>query len=548
MSTRCPIILVAALLLAGCVSDGRPKGDLQPFADLTTDEVQQGLRPRRLALVVGIGTFEDDRWPRLKHAVNDARQLATVFEDPELGRFDRVVLLADPRGTELEDIKVALERLAEDNTSERDTVVIYFSTHGTLARGPRGRLARYLVTRGTRKDNIRQTALRVGELTGRFEQMASRRKVLILASCHSGSGKSALPDDLANELEGIKGAFFVRPVEEISQASMVLAACAWGETAREDDGLEHDIYTNFLLEALSGGDEDGDGAVTATEAHAHAMARTYYFSRGRQRPQVESSVLGSDPIVLSGRRTRPADPVLFSFLTHFEGMRVSVDGRDKGQLPTRLVLEPGRHHLVVSDEQDGEPLIDREIDLAVGDRVSVQQLVEEQRPDWHLTALGGYQWFLDADIRASMVAPAPVGGLSFSRLDFPMRGFEVGIDLALGGGEQSLSAGGLAFEQDLVEIGYGLKLLYRFDLDPVHLLVGPRLAIVHLLRRNLSPGGIDQNYMNFSPGLVLGVRWMIWARLSLDVEARVHFFSVHTDEESLDLGYLDLFGGLGWSF
>ena len=48
MSTRCPIILVAALLLAGCVSDGRPKGDLQPFADLTTDEVQQGLRPRRL--------------------------------------------------------------------------------------------------------------------------------------------------------------------------------------------------------------------------------------------------------------------------------------------------------------------------------------------------------------------------------------------------------------------------------------------------------------------------------------------------------------------
>lgn len=542
------ILLLALAGLGACATSGRPKGALEPLVDLNPKIVSGALGPRRLALLVGIDHFADERWPALKHARKDALDLGALLEDPKQGRFDQVEILADAGGESLASMQSAIDRLSASNTSRFDTVLLYFSTHGTLAREPNGDLRRYLVASDSNQNRVRRTALAVDELLGRFERMPSARKVLILAACTSGSGKSALPDRLARELAGTKGGtFFVRPLEEISRATMVLTASSWGEAAREDDKLGHDIYTNFLIEALTGKDQDGDGAITASEAHAYAMEHTYYFSQGRQRPQMESSIIGADPIVLSGRRVRPADPVLFSFLPRFEGMRVTVDGRDKGKLPARLVLEPGSHRVVVSDNGD-RPALDEKIELRRGDRVTVEELMHNIEPHWHVVARGGYQMFLDAGVRRSLVAPAPVAGISISRIDFPLQCFETGLDFVAGGGGQSLEIGGLSFSQDLVEIAYGLQMLYRFDLGPVSLLVGPRLAGLHLLRRNLSIVGENQHYFNFSPGLVAGLRLKMFAGISFDIEARVHFFTVHTDTENMDLGYLDLFGGLGWAF
>ncbi|MEI8351089.1 MAG: TonB-dependent receptor, partial [bacterium] len=50
----------------------------------------------------------------------------------------------------------------------------------------------------------------------------------------------------------------------------VLSASAFGETAREDDRLQGDVYTHFLIEGIKSGDLDGDGAVTLTEADDYA--------------------------------------------------------------------------------------------------------------------------------------------------------------------------------------------------------------------------------------------------------------------------------------
>jgi len=534
--------------LAACAAGGRPKGGLEPVAGLSPGAVDRALGPRRVALLVGIDRFADDRWPGLRHARADALEMARIFSDPQLGRFDHVETLAAAEGVRLEQVRAALDGLGRQNTSPADTVVVYFSTHGTLARSPRGELGRFLVTTDTQRGRIRATALPVAALLGWFDGLSSRRKVLILASCHSGAGKSALPAPIAEELDGIKGAFFVRPLEESSQASVVLSACAWGETAREDDELGHDIYTHFLLQAMTGHDQDGDGAVTATEAHAHAMARTYYHTRGRQRPQVESSVLGADPIVFTGERSLTPDPVLFSFLQRFEGMRVLVDGREKGSLPARLVLEPGSHRLTVSDGAGREPLVDEVVHLRPGDRLAVEDLVARRQKNWHVCAFGGYQWFLDDTTRTGMVAPTPLFALSFSRMDFPLDDLECGLDLSLGGGDQGIEVGGLEARQGLLEVAYGIRLLYRFTLGPVVLLAGPRLSGVHVHRNGLGPNNARQEFFNVSPGLVGGVRWHLWDSLSLELEARIHFFSVHTEREQRDLSYLDLFGGLGWSF
>ncbi|MFL5300487.1 MAG: caspase domain-containing protein, partial [Anaeromyxobacteraceae bacterium] len=280
--------LAAALLLAACATAGNgEKGRLVPL-DVPREKLDQHYAPKKVALLVGVNRFDDAEWNGLRYTEKDAEDLGAVLRDPQRGAFDHVEVLKD--GPTRADIRAAISRLGDVARDDRDTVLVYFSSHGTLARDPRGEMKRYLVTRDTRMTDVAGSALAIDDLKSEFEALRSRRKVLILAACHSGGGKSLLPGDMQKELAGTKGGFFVRPIEEVSRAIVVLAASDWGETAREDSKLENDIYTHFLVEALKiGYDRNGDGATTVSEAHDYARRMTYEFTAGRQRPSAETT-------------------------------------------------------------------------------------------------------------------------------------------------------------------------------------------------------------------------------------------------------------------
>jgi uncharacterized caspase-like protein len=302
--------LIATLLavLAACASPGPlEKGGKGGLVAVKVDEraLSQAYTPRRLALLVGISRFEDPQWRNLRYAAKDAEDLAAALRDPTRGHFDQVRVLTRPRETTRAAILAALRQLKQEATRPDDVVVVYFSAHGTLARDGRGELKRYLVTTDASYRAISQTALSMDALKAGFDELPSRRRLMVLATCHSGSGKSLLPRELEAELAGIKSGFYARPLEESSRASMVFAACDWGETAREDEGLRNDIYTHFLIDGLTGAaDRNVDGAVTATEAHDYARRRTYTFTGGRQRPSAEILEVGADPVVLAGHIDR----------------------------------------------------------------------------------------------------------------------------------------------------------------------------------------------------------------------------------------------------
>jgi len=250
----------------------------------------------------------------LRFAAADARSLAAA-----LSEFDDVRELVRPEETRRAAILEALAELERRIRSPRDTVLIYFSTHGSVAQRPGGDLERELVVGDTRLDLLRETAIPVEELIRRAERLPSRRVAVILATCHAGRGKSRIPDALAQALAAHKAA--VPRLEDVSEAVVVVSAAAFGEAAREDETLGHDVYTYFLLEALGSGDRDGDGAVTISEAHDYARERTWQFTHGQQRPAAESTILGVDPIVLRGRRQREGLPVIYSYERSSEGVR-----------------------------------------------------------------------------------------------------------------------------------------------------------------------------------------------------------------------------------
>ncbi len=366
------------LLMLGCATE-RAKGPIGSFAKAGVTEA--AAKPRRFALLVGIDAFKDERFHELRYARSDARALAAKLQG-----FDEVRVLANERETTRTALLIALDDLARRATDPKDTVVIYFSTHGSLGRTAGGPLQRYVVAHDTRMNLLSDTGLSVDQLIAKIANIPSRRKALILAMCHSGRGKSRVDDALSKALAMSKSG--LAPLARVSEAVVVTTASAFGEVARESDRLEHDIYTHFLIDALEKGDRDRDGAVTISEAHDWARERTYAFSGGRQRPTSQSDILGKDPIVLSGERRREGDPVIYSYAPSSENVAVWVDGQKKGVLPGGVAIAPGSRRLQLKDERSGAFLYEGRVVLKRGQTQELSALLVRSGPRVEVMALG----------------------------------------------------------------------------------------------------------------------------------------------------------------
>ena len=444
--------MIGALLFLGLARAGPV---VVPDDAVDRQRAQDLFQDRRLALLVGPEAFDDDSWTDLRFPDDDVFALGEVLADPEQGSFDQVLALTGSAETRLGVVRAAMDSLAAAVASPDDIVFVYFSTHGTLALGDDGRLGQYLVLSDTRLDEVPTTGLAHDEVLGWLDALPSRRKVLLLATCHSGQGKSRLPPEVEELVASTKGSV-VPALREVSEATVVIGVCAWNETARESAELGHDIYTHFFLEALRDGDRNGDGAVTATEAHDHARGRTWTFTEGRQRAYARAEVLGTDPILLTGERSRAGAPVVGSYRSRLDGYRIRVDGQDKGSLPGEIVLDSGRHRVELVEPSAERVVARSRISLREGGRLDAGALLRRDA-----VRLGGGAAWLGAtgDVGSDLVL---TGELHLPWL--PGRGWEL---IAHGGvaarWPRPTLTGGVAVERPLnpgplqVRLGGGLE-------------------------------------------------------------------------------------------
>jgi hypothetical protein len=131
---------------------------------------------RKLALVVGIDRYADNRVPQLENAVNDARAIARTLEE-KLGY--ETVVLADAGKPAL---VATLNRLALQ-ARPQDSVVIYYAGHGELV--PSTGLG-YWQLSDARADDPRGWVSNadIGKLMG---LVGASQVALISDSCYSGS-------------------------------------------------------------------------------------------------------------------------------------------------------------------------------------------------------------------------------------------------------------------------------------------------------------------------------------------------------------------------
>jgi hypothetical protein len=546
------ILFTLLAVLAACAGPGSlEKGDKGGLVSVKVDEtaLSAAYAPRRLALLVGVSQFQDAQWRNLRYSAKDADDLAAALRDPTRGHFDQVRVLIRPEETTRAAILSALRQLRQEATRPDDVVVVYFSAHGTLARDGTGELKRYLVTTDAAYRDIPRTALSMDALKSEFDQLPSRRRLMVLATCHSGSGKSLLPRELEAELAGIKSGFYARPLEESSRASMVFAACDWGETAREDEGLRNDIYTHFLINGLNGAaDRNIDGAVTATEAHDYARRHTHAFTEGRQRPSAEILEVGADPVVLSGRIDRTGRPELFSYNPRLDGFTLKVDGEPRTELPGGTAVTPGRRTVELTKGDD--VLLREVVDITAGERLPLERLLSQTFPRRSLAVMGGMFSFVDARSRNELLPAAPELAVVLRLEERPLPDLSLVLDVSGSRGRRSLHltpGGSVPFTYTSLSLGAAVPYTWRWE--RLSLYAGPRVAAL-LLQRSFQTEAFTgaQQYFTVSPGVVGGVVWRLSERLELSAQTQLMLTYVVVDGRGQAVGFSGGWAGVGYRF
>lgn len=354
----------------------------------------EGLRPKKFILSIGMGKFDNAVWRELRFSRKDAGDMYQFFRKDK-DNFDGGELISDANGpVSPNDIRKAFQRLEQDNRNEEDTVVVYVSSHGTVAYKDDGKVGRYIITSQTDPKRMKETALDYDQLIEEFQALKSRKKVLILAFCHSGVGKSVLTPEMKRALAQLKAPYFEEPIQERSEGSIILTASGWREPALEDERLQNDVYTHFLIEGFTQ-DRNKDGAVSVTEAHAYAAQKTYDYTQGRQRPSAIMELLGSDPIIVSGQlKPKNKSASLFSLMDQFSKLVVSVDGKDYGSVEKGLSVPEGEVRLTIKDPENHKVLADRVVNFQSGREYSIANYLLPRLPNSLSLGVRGMQ-FLD---------------------------------------------------------------------------------------------------------------------------------------------------------
>jgi hypothetical protein len=386
-------LLPLLILLCGCATvrggdlpDGqRDKGFSNSRS--TRQALDATFAPRKIALVVGIGDYEDKAFPALKWAEKDADEVGRILGDPEYGGFDRIVRLTGSEDVRRDRILAELVSLQRD-LRRQDTLVVFVSSHGTMTIDNQGEPHLFLVAADTRPGDLRGSAIELSELQRFFSAIRAERKALILDACYNGEAKSTLQPTVAQRVDRMEEAPTLSRKVRLGEAEAHLFASTFGRPAREDDKLEHGVYTFHLLDAMTwsqqAADVNGDGVITIYEAHDHARARTVAWTTGAQVPEAYFRMVGHNDLVLVGApdaRQASDEGTLFWYgpsSADWDGAALQVDGQEKGVLPGTYPVEPGRHRVRVVGT-DGAILQDRTIFVGAADPVALEAVQDRKR-------------------------------------------------------------------------------------------------------------------------------------------------------------------------
>jgi len=300
------------LVMAGCNGDSTAPGlsanadELCPLGDAVETDGH-----RRLALVVGVGVFENSKITALPGTANDARRFYDLLTGKNGYGFPKqnVCLLLDEQAT-MGRFKQSFGKALVERARPNDTVVIFYAGHGSQTRDKNGdendKLDETWILHDSRSNGVRD--LIDDELNSLLASLYEKTKFITMFadSCNSGS-----------VLRGDKGTYkarffdFLEDDEDVDEAEfadakgdgagvdwipesmpglVVFTAASDGTAALEskDPGEEGGVFTDALIQVLSQvGDQPLTYAQAARQIPSLIAAKSYqipYFHGDLDRP------------------------------------------------------------------------------------------------------------------------------------------------------------------------------------------------------------------------------------------------------------------------
>lgn len=350
---------------------------------------------RRVALLIGVDTYDDAELAPLAFAGKDARDVATALKDQRIGDYDEVHVLTGKQATSRQAIVSKLREVTA-SLQRDDTFLLYLSGHGTLTLDPIDGTRLWFLPSDAELASPEERGLEVAWLEQTLSELVPRRRVLIMDTCHNGRGdgsRSALNARTRDRLAGLRGEPPApNPVAEVTESEARLYAAQYYQPAIEDKSLQNGVYTHFLLSALgterSAADLDGNGLVDVTEAHNYAQDRTIRHTGGLQVPRASYDIVGREVIYLAGdpsERTRAERALVSGYDGLLASARLLVDGQARGSLPSVVAIEPGKHKLEIQTA-DGRTIHAQKVSLKAGEHLQIEDLVEPPETTWTVAA------------------------------------------------------------------------------------------------------------------------------------------------------------------
>jgi DNA-binding beta-propeller fold protein YncE len=220
---------------------------------------------QRKALIVASDAYTDPGLKRLRAPASDARALAAVLHDPEIGGFDARTLLNEPA----HEVNLALEEFFADRLPS-DLLLVHFSCHGV--KDEDGEL--YFAMANTQLRRLRATAVAAEFVNRLMNRSRSQRVVLLLDCCYAGAFEHGMIPRAGNDM-GIGSQFGGRVITAGGRGRAVITASSAMEYAFEGDDLADasepapSVFTSALVQGLETGDADldQDGLVALDELY-----------------------------------------------------------------------------------------------------------------------------------------------------------------------------------------------------------------------------------------------------------------------------------------
>ncbi len=245
------------------------------------------------AVIIGIGTFQDNRIPALRYPTNDARGFYDVLTNPQYGGVpeDHVTLLLNEEA-KTRNIKSAIGKWLKSKARKEDTVIIFYTGHGA----PEGQET-YWVTYDADIDDLFSTALDNNTITDMLARVDAQRMITFLDSCYSAAtvNRTNRTRDIQVEI----------PWDKFTgEGNVIISASNGKQLSLEMQAYEHGVFTYYLLEGLKG-QADGmtgegrDGVIEVEEIWNYVRNRVSETARAQnntQTPVLQGSLTAGIPL------------------------------------------------------------------------------------------------------------------------------------------------------------------------------------------------------------------------------------------------------------